>query len=116
MQKESELKQDDLKYIAIISLRRSKTKRKIVDYLSRIYPKLSYPAEIGFDIRITSPAVLGSLTGSGPRYDKDTSLVGLGLVEEVRTDADRKFKLYRITTFGRLILESDDYKRMTKNP
>lgn len=85
------------------SIRRSKIRRKILQYLLEIYPGSSYPAEIAEKIRTTPSNVIGALRGNGGRYHSLLSLTFLSLVRE--TEAEGK-KYYRLSKKGRGIAQA----------
>ncbi|MCX6666402.1 MAG: archaellum operon transcriptional activator EarA family protein [Euryarchaeota archaeon] len=87
------------------ALRRSKIRKKIADYLFEISPSGSYTSEIAYHTKTTPTNVLGALRGMGTRYKKEESLLTLNIIELVKEENDG-IKLYRITDFGREVLES----------
>lgn len=83
-------------YYYIFSIRRSRVRLAILEFLERIYPN-AVPASI--ICRVTGyymADVLGALWG-GVRYSVKNSLVGLGLVEVAYEGGQ---KLYRISVLG----------------
>ena len=86
------------------ALRRSKVRKKIVEYLFDISPSGSYTSDIAYHVKTTPTNVLGALRGMGTRYKEQESLIQLGIIEQMENRDD--FKLYRITDFGKEIMES----------
>jgi predicted transcriptional regulator with HTH domain len=89
---------------AKLSLRRSRVRRAVLEYLASIYPRASYPSEIARAIGARADQVLAALTGYKDRYTEDLSLVHLGLVK--RVPVRRNMTLYSISKFGMTILRS----------
>ena len=81
----------------IPSLRKSKTRRKVLEHLISIRPARSYPAEIAREIHLPSTDVCGALNGLPNRFKGDTCLVALGLVEKTTKDGASR---YRATPLG----------------
>lgn len=84
----------------IFSLRRSKLRYAVFTYLASIFPGLSYPQAIATYLGTRPEDVIGALVGLGDRYDRELSLVRLGLVEIVKRDGKKPLKLYKITQRG----------------
>ncbi|MEA1994106.1 MAG: archaellum operon transcriptional activator EarA family protein [Euryarchaeota archaeon] len=81
----------------IASLRKSKTRRNVLEYLIDIRPKRSYPSEISRSIKIQSTDVCGALKGVPKRFKEENSLTALGLVEKIENEGKL---LYRATPLG----------------
>jgi len=92
--------------IVVRSLRGSKVRKKIVDYLFDISPSGSYVSDIAYNIETSPSNVIGALRGMNLRYKHDESLIGLNIVELIKKDNNTDLKLYRLTDFGKEILES----------
>ena len=84
--------------LIIRSLRRSNVRKKIADYLFDISPSGSYTSEIAYNVKTTPTNVIGAIRGMNTRYRNDDSLITLNIVEQI--------KLYKLTDFGKEILES----------
>jgi predicted transcriptional regulator with HTH domain len=95
-----------LKPLVIRSLRRSNVRKKIADYLFEISPSGSYTSEIAYNVKTTPTNVIGAIRGMNSRYRNDESLMSLNLVEQIEGGKQRDIKLYRLTDFGREIIES----------
>jgi predicted transcriptional regulator with HTH domain len=93
---------DQLRPLIIRSLRRSNIRKKIAEYLFEISPSGSYTSEIAYNIKTTPTNVLGAIRGMGDRYKVDESLIGLKIVEQVKSSRD--VKLYKLTDFGKEII------------
>ena len=78
---------------------------KIADYLFDISPSGSYTSEIAYHVKTTPTNVIGAIRGMESRYREEESLINLHVVEPVKTNS-RDIKLYRITDFGKEIVES----------
>jgi len=104
---------DILKPLVIRSLRRSSVRKKIADYLFEISPSGSYTSEIAYNVKTTPTNVIGAIRGMNSRYRNDESLISLNLVEQIEGGRHRDIKLYRLTDFGKEIVESmrDNKKR-----
>jgi predicted transcriptional regulator with HTH domain len=85
------------------SLRRSRVRTEIVMYLYKIYPNLSYPADIARNIGIDPTNILGGLRGMGSRYDKSNSLIERGIVEKVELE---NTTYYRLSKRGKSLIEN----------
>jgi uncharacterized protein len=97
---------DILKPLVIRSLRRSSVRKKIADYLFEISPSGSYTSEIAYNVKTTPTNVIGAIRGMNSRYRNDESLISLNLVEQIEGGRHRDIKLYRLTDFGKEIVES----------
>ena len=95
---------DSLRPLVIRSLRRSNVRKKIAEYLYDINPSGSYTSEIAYNCKTTPTNVIGAIRGMGTRYKVDESLIGLEIVEQLTSGKD--VKIYKITDFGKEILES----------
>ncbi len=100
---------DILRPIVIRSLRRSNVRKKIAEYLFDISPSGSYTSEIAYNVKTTPTNVIGAIRGMRSRYSPDESLIALNIVEKM--SGSKNIKLYRLTDFGREILETIKYKR-----
>jgi len=89
--------------LVVRSLRRSNVRKKIADYLFDIGPSGSYTSEIAYNIKTTSTNVLGAIRGMGTRYKVDESLISLKIIEQI--PSDKNIKIYRLTEFGKEIVE-----------
>ena len=90
--------------LVVRSLRRSNVRKKITDYLFDIGPSGSYTSEIAYNIKTTPNNVLGAIRGMGTRYKIDESLISLEIVEQISSNKD--IKIYRLTEFGKEIVEA----------
>jgi predicted transcriptional regulator with HTH domain len=106
MQNSSDLRVaiDDKRPFVIRALRRSAIRKKIAEYLFEISPSGSYTSEIAYHVKTTPTNVIGAIRGMESRYREDESLISLNIVEQ--TSAGKDVKLYRLTEFGKDILES----------
>ena len=106
MQQENDLEHSiDIKRPLVIrALRRSNVIKKIAEYLFEISPSSSYTSEIAYYVKTTPTNVIGAMRGMESRYKEDESLLGLGLVEEIK--GRKNIRLYSITTFGKEVMES----------
>jgi len=93
-----------LKPLIIRSLRRSNVRKKIADYLFDISPSGSYTSEIAYNVKTTPTNVIGAIRGMGTRYKVEESLIALELVEQVKSG--KELKIYKLTDFGKKIMES----------
>ena len=91
------------------SLRRSNVRKKIAEYLFDISPSGSYTSEIAYNVKTTPTNVIGAIRGMNSRYRDDTSFIGLNIVEQV--DARKNLKVYKLTDFGKEIIESMKNRR-----
>ena len=95
---------DNRRPLVIRSLRRSNIRKKIADYLFEICPNGSYTSEIAYNIKTTPTNVIGAIRGMGSRYKAEESLIALEVVEQVKNNSN--IKLYKLTDFGKEIVES----------
>jgi len=93
----------DIRPFIIRSLRRSNIRKKIAEYLFKISPSASYTSEIAYNVETTTTNVIGAIRGMESRYREEESLINLNIVEQI-TGMD--IKLYRLTDFGKEIVES----------
>ena len=100
---------DMLRPLIAMSLRRSNVRKRIAEYLFEIKPSGSYTSDIAHNIETTPTNVIGAMRGMNSRYREDESLIGLKLVEQV--DASKNLKIYKLTDFGKEIIESMKEKR-----
>ena len=100
---------DILRPLVIRSLRRSNVRKKIADYLFEISPSSSYTSEIAYNVKTTPTNVIGAIRGMSARYRDDQSLIGLNIVEQV--DSSKNLKLYKLTDFGKEMIESTKDRR-----
>ena len=108
MQDEDELvtSPEILKPLIIRSLRRSNVRKKIADYLFDISPSGSYTSEIAYNVKTTPTNVIGAIRGMNSRYRNDESLISLQIVEQINGGKRNDIKLYKLTDFGKDIIES----------
>jgi hypothetical protein len=106
--------QNEKKYVAspeivrplvIRALRRSNVRKKITEYLFDISPSGSYTSEIAYHVKTTPTNVIGAIRGMDSRYREEESLLNLHVVEQLHNSGN-DIKLYRITDFGKEIVES----------
>ena len=95
---------DNRRPLVIRSLRRSNIRKKIADYLFDICPNGSYTSEIAYNVKTTPTNVIGAIRGMGSRYKQEESLIALEIVEQVQSNSN--IKLYKLTDFGKEIVES----------
>ena len=95
---------DALRPLVIRSLRRSNVRKKIVDYLFEISPSGSYTSDIAYNVKTTPTNVIGAIRGMSSRYKNDESLLSLNIVEQI--ESGKNVKIYKLTDFGRDILQS----------
>ena len=95
---------DHKRPLIIRSLRRSNIRKKIADYLFDIRPSGSYTSEIAYNVKTTPTNVLGAIRGMGSRYKVEESLISLEIVEQI--ESNRNIKIYKLTDFGKEIIES----------
>jgi len=81
----------------IFSLRKSKVRQIVLEYLVSIYLKKSYPSEIARETGLGINEVYGALNGVSNRYKKENSLVNLNLVKKERKD---NICVYHATDLG----------------
>ena len=82
------------------SLNKSHLRKRVLMYLDSIYPNADYLSNIARRIGSDASNVLGCLRGMGNRYNGNSSLIELGLVEVIDVDG---YKYYRITDLGRRV-------------
>lgn len=91
----------------IRALNKSELRRKVLFYLDQIFPNPTYLSELARGIRSDPANVLGCLKGMGNRYNGNSSLIELGLVEAVEKN---NFKYYALTKYGKEVVKySKDY-------
>jgi len=95
---------DVLRPLIMRSLRRSSVRKKIAEYLFEISPSGSYTSDIAYNVKTTPTNVIGALRGMNTRYRDDESLLSLNIVEQV--EGGKNVKIYKLTDFGRDILQS----------
>jgi hypothetical protein len=95
---------EDKRPLVIRALRRSNVRKKIAEYLFEISPSGSYTSEIAYNVKTTPTNVIGAIRGMESRYREDESLINLNIVEQTKVGKD--MKLYRLTEFGKEIIES----------
>lgn len=95
---------DALRPLVIRSLRRSNVRKKIADYLFEISPSGSYTSDIAYNVKTTPTNVIGAIRGMSSRYKNDESLLSLNIVEQI--ESGKNVKIYKLTDFGREILQS----------
>jgi predicted transcriptional regulator with HTH domain len=100
-----------LRPLIIRSLRGSNVRKKIADYLFEISPSGSYTSEIAYHVGTAPSNVIGALRGMNSRYRQEESLINLHIVEQMKRDDNSDIKLYRLTDFGKEILESIETRR-----
>ncbi len=66
-------------------------------------------SDIAYNAKTTSTNVIGAIRGMGSRYREDESLISLNIVEQV--DASKNLKIYKLTDFGKELIESMKEKR-----
>ncbi len=91
------------------SLNKSTLRKRVLLHLSSIYPNYDYLANIARKVGSDASNVLGCIRGMGNRYNGNSSLIELGLVEVVDRGG---YKYYRATEMGRRIAKhlSELYK------
>ncbi len=95
---------DTLRPLVVRSLRRSSVRKKIADYLFDISPSGSYTSDIAYNVKTTPTNVIGAMRGMESRYRTEESLIGLNLVELI--SGGKNVKIYRLTPFGKEIIQS----------
>ena len=90
--------------LVVRALNRSKIRKKIVEYLFEISPSGSYTSDIAYNVKTTPTNVIGAIRGMDSRYREDESLISLNIVEQ--TSGGKDIKIYRLTDFGKEIIES----------
>ena len=96
--------QDVLRPLIMRSLRRSSIRKKIAEYLFEISPSGSYTSEIAYNVKTTPTNVIGALRGMNTRYRDEESLLSLNIVELI--ESGKNVKIYKLTDFGREIIQS----------
>ena len=84
------------------SLNKSHLRKKVLIYLDSIYPNADYLSNIARRVGSDASNVLGCLRGMGNRYNGNSSLIELGLVEVVNVDG---YKYYKLTVLGKKVAE-----------
>jgi len=100
---------DVLRPLIMRSLRRSNVRKKIAEYLYEISPSGSYTSDIAYNVKTTPTNVIGALRGMSTRYKNDESLLNLNIVEQI--DGGKNVKIYKLTDFGKEILQSMKERR-----
>lgn len=100
------ISRDILKPLVIRSLRRSSVRKKIAEYLFEISPSGSHTSEIAYNVKTTPTNVIGAIRGMNTRYRDEESLITLNIVEQIKSGTRNDIKLYRLTDFGKEIVES----------
>ena len=100
-----------LRPLVVRSLRGSSVRKKIAEYLFDISPSGSYVSEIAYHVETAPSNVIGALRGMNSRYRQEESLINLHIVEQINRGDSTDIKLYRLTDFGKEILESIKIKR-----
>ena len=95
-----------IKPLVMRSLRRSNVRKKIAEYLFEISPSGSYTSEIAYNVKTTPTNVIGAIRGMNSRYRGDDSLISLNIVEQIYGGKHNDIKLYKLTDFGKEIIES----------
>lgn len=103
---ESVISPEMIRPLIIRSLRRSNVRKKIADYLFDISPSGNYTSEIAYNVKTTPTNVIGAIRGMNSRYRDDDSLISLRIVEQINGGKRNDIKLYKLTDFGKEILES----------
>jgi predicted transcriptional regulator with HTH domain len=98
-----------LRPLIMRSLRRSSVRKKIADYLFEISPSGSYTSDIAYNVKTTPTNVIGAIRGMNSRYRGDESLLSLNIVEQI--ESDKNVKIYRLTEFGKEIVQSMNERR-----
>lgn len=96
--------EDQIRPLVVRSLRRSNVRKKIAEYLFEISPSGSYTSEIAYSVKTTPTNVIGAIRGMGTRYKKEESLLNLNIVEKL--DSPLNIKIYRLTDFGKEIVQN----------
>jgi predicted transcriptional regulator with HTH domain len=95
---------NDNRPLIVRSLRRSSIRKRIAEYLFDISPSGSYTSDIAYHVKTTPTNVIGAIRGMESRYRQEESLISLNIVEQ--TSGGKDIKLYRLTDFGKEIVES----------
>ena len=93
---------DMLRPLVVRSLRRSNVRKRIAEYLFDISPSGSYTSDIAYHVKTTPTNVIGAMRGMHSRYKDDESLLGLNLVEQIKSG--KNIKIYRLTDLGKQML------------
>jgi len=93
-----------LRPLVVRSLRRSNVRKRIAEYLFDISPSGSYTSDIAYHVKTTPTNVIGAIRGMQARYKDDESLLGLNIVEQIKSG--KNIKIYRLTDFGKEMLSS----------
>lgn len=101
---DNEVTAETLRPLITRSLRRSSVRKKIAEYLFEISPSGSYTSDIAYNVKTTPTNVIGAIRGMNSRYRDDESLIGLNIVEQIETN--KNVKIYRLTDFGKEIVNS----------
>lgn len=92
--------------LVVRALNRSKIRKKIAEYLFEISPSGSYTSDIAYHVKTTPTNVIGALRGMGSRYKQEESLISLQIVEQINSGKNRDIKLYKLTDFGKEIIQN----------
>jgi predicted transcriptional regulator with HTH domain len=106
---ENNITPETLRPLVMRSLRRSSVRKKIAEYLFEISPSGSYTSDIAYNVKTTPTNVIGAIRGMNSRYRDDESLIGLNLVELI--ESNKNVKIYKITDFGKEIVQSMKERR-----
>lgn len=99
---ENVISPDMLRPLVVRSLRRSNVRKRIAEYLFDISPSGSYTSDIAYHVKTTPTNVIGAMRGMHARYKDDESLLGLNLVEQIKSG--KNIKIYRLTDLGKQML------------
>lgn len=88
--------------VIIRALNKSDLRRKVLFHLDIIYPNHTYLSEMARAIKSDPSNVLGCLRGLGNRYNGNSSLIELGLVEYYEKG---HYKYYRLTEYGKDVVK-----------
>ena len=108
MQDRKEIDPKFIRGLVTRSLHRSNVRKKIAKYLFDISPNSTYTSDIAYHTHAAPISVIGAIHGLDSRYRKTESLISLNIVEQINSN---DMRLYRITDFGKEILESMKEKR-----
>lgn len=100
---------ETIRPLVMRSLRRSSVRKKIAEYLFDISPSGSYTSDIAYNVKTTPTNVIGAIRGMNSRYRNDESLIGLNLVELI--ESSKHVKIYKLTDFGKEIVQSMHERR-----
>ena len=78
-------------------------------FFFEISPSGSYTSDIAYNVKTTPTNVIGALRGMNTRYRDDESLLSLNIVEQI--NGGKNVKIYKLTDFGREILQSMKERR-----